>query len=207
MPDLREFLESANVGVTSSGDALHIGVSFLEMLSATIEGLHLVVPTFAVGEVATIGVATIGGITLAFTGPILGVTGVFMALGSGYQEAREEIHNDAIQSGFSQGFVAGLLRMSKGTVNSLFAKHNVIRTNAFDPEADVIATKAYNRGLVAGYAMGGLPSDDEKKAYLRELRQFTGPVSAGDWGDREKINYVIEYGAKLRKHYLADLNE
>ena len=122
MPDLREFLESANVGVTSSGDALHIGVSFLEMLSATIEGLHLVVPTFAVGEVATIGVATIGGITLAFTGPILGVTGVFMALGSGYQEAREEIRNDAIQSGFSQGFVAGLLRMSKGTVNSLFAK-------------------------------------------------------------------------------------
>ena len=55
--------------------------------------------------------------------------------------------------------------------------------------------------------MGGLPGDDEKKAYLRELRQFTGPVSAGDWGDREKINYVIEYGAKLRKHYLSDLNE
>jgi hypothetical protein len=204
MTSLKEFLEGADLGVESSGDEVHIGVSLLEHAAAVVDGLELLTPTVtAEGVAVATGAATIGGLTLAVTGPILGMTGVFMALGSGYEEAREEIRNEATLSGFSQGFVAGLLRMSTGTVSSLFARHNVIHRNDFDPDADVIETKAYNKGLVAGYTMASQVPDDDKKTYILEIRASGADADAGNWGDREKIDYVIEYGAKLRLNFIG----
>jgi hypothetical protein len=50
--------------------------------------------------------------------------------------------------------------------------------------------------------MANQASADDKKAYLKEIRQFTGHVSAGDWTDRDKRDYVIEYAAKLRLNFL-----
>jgi hypothetical protein len=92
--------------------------------------------------------------------------------------------------------------MSVGTVKALFAQHGTIPRHSMDPEADVLEMKARNRGLVAGYAMANQASAEEKKAFLAEIRQFTGRVSAGSWSDRDKINYVITYAAKLRLHFL-----
>ncbi|MEH2471090.1 hypothetical protein V1281_007723 [Nitrobacteraceae bacterium AZCC 2161] len=112
--------------------------------------------------------------------------GVFVALGSGYEEAREEIQNEAVASGFSQGFVAGLLNMSGQTVSYLFAEHGVIHRNAADPEADALEMKARNRGLIAGCSMAKLVPDDNKKSYILEIREFTGEVFAGDWTDADK---------------------
>lgn len=202
MAGLRDFLQNQDVGVSSTGDALHIGVSLLETILTAAEGLHVVVPTFSATGVPAVGFSTVGGVALAFAGPVLGMTGVFMALGSGYAEAREEIESGAVASGFSQGFVAGLLNMSAGTVRSLFAQHGVIHKNASDPEADVLEMKARNRGLVAGYTMANLAPAGDKKAYLSEIREFTGEVPFGDWTDRDKINYVVTYAAKLRLHFL-----
>jgi len=202
MSGLSEFLQNVDVGVTSTGDEVHIAVSLLEHVVAVVDALDVVTPTIAAGEAATVGFATVAGVGLAVAGPILGMTGVFMALGSGYAEAREEIQNEAVCSGFSQGLVAGLLNMSSKTVSYLFAKHGAIPINAFDPEANVLQAKAYNRGLVAGYTMAKYASDADKKSYIFELREFTGEVPVGNWGDRDKINYVIEYAAKLRVNYL-----
>lgn len=202
MSELKSFLESADVGVSSTGHGLHIAQSFLEAVASAVEGLHLITPTWSLTGIPVVGGATVAGVTLAFVGPVLGLTGTFMALGSGYQEAREAIQNDAVASGFSQGFVAGILNMSGNTVSSIFGRHSVIRRNHMDPEADALETKAYNRGLVAGYAHANLASAEQKKSFVFELRPFTGNVEAGAWGDLEKRNYVIEYAAKLRLHFL-----
>jgi hypothetical protein len=84
----------------------------------------------------------------------------------------------------------------------LFAQHGVIHRNPMDSEADIIEMKARNRGLVAGYVMANQASEDEKKAFLREIREYAGHVPSGDWTDRDKIDYVITYAAKLRLHFL-----
>ena len=199
---LKDFLYKADLGVESTGDTLHIGHALLEGLVTSAEIFEVVVPTFSATAVPAVGVATVTGVGLAFVGPALGFAGVFMALGAGYAEAREIIRNEAAVSGFSQGFVAGLLNMSSGTVKSIFVQHGVIHRHPMDPEADVIEMNARNRGVVAGYVMANQASADDKKAYLKEIRQFTGHVSAGDWTDRDKRDYVIEYAAKLRLNFL-----
>ena len=199
---LKDFLFKADLGVESTGDTLHIGHALLEGLVTSAEIFEVVVPTFSATAVPAVGVATVTGVGLAVVGPALVFAGVFRALGSGYAEAREIIRNEAAVSGFSQGFVAGLLNMSSGTVKSIFVQHGVIHRHPMDPEADVIEMNARNRGVVAGYVMANQASADDKKAYLKEIRQFTGHVSAGDWTDRDKRDYVIEYAAKLRLNFL-----
>jgi hypothetical protein len=202
MSGLRDYLFNQDIGVSRTGHGLHIGVSLAEAIVSVAEASHIVIPTVSELGVATIGGATIGGVVLAGAGPVLGMTGVFMALGSGYAEARAEIQNEAVASGFSQGFVAGLLNMSPTTVSFLFAQHGVIHRNEMDPEADVLEMKARNRGLVAGYAMANQAPPEDKKAYIFEIREFTGKVSAGEWTDRDKKDYVITYAAKLRLHFM-----
>ena len=202
MSGLRDYLFNRDIGVRHTGDTLHVGVSLAETIVSVAEAAHVVLPTVSELGVASIGGATIGGVALAAAGPVLGMTGVFMALGSGYAEAREEIQNEAVASGFSQGFVAGLLNMSTQTVSSLFAQHGVIRRHPMDEDADVLEMKARNRGLVAGYSIGKLVPPEEKKAFLSEIREFTGSVAAGEWTDRDKRDYVITYAAKLRLHFM-----
>ena len=146
-------------------------------------------------------VGSVAGLTIGVTG-VLGMAGVFMALGSGDEEAREAIKNEATVSGFSQGFVAGLLNMSGGTVKSLFGQFGPSGDHPDDRDAEIIEMNAHNRGLVAGYAMANQAPPDDKKAYIFEIRKFTGNVDAGNWTDRDKIDYVIEYAAKLRLNFL-----
>ena len=200
MQTLSEFLSTVDVGVESTGDEVHIGMSVLDHILGVVDALDVVTPTIAVGEASTVGFATVAGVGLAVAGPIVGMVGIFMALGAPYEEA--EIKNEATANGFSQGLVAGFLRMSGSTVNSLFVVHDIMRHNEFDPHADVVEANAYNRGLVAGFTLAKYASDEEKKSFVLEIRQFTGDVAVGDWQDRDKINYVIEYAAKLRLNYL-----
>ena len=200
MQTLSEFLSTVDVGVESTGDEVHIGMSVLDHILGVVDALDVVTPTIAVGEASTVGFATVAGVGLAVAGPIVGMVGIFMALGAPYEEA--EIKNEATANGFSQGLVAGFLRMSGSTVNSLFVVHDIIPHNEFDPHADVVEANAYNRGLVAGFTLAKYASDEEKKSFVLEIRQFTGDVAVGDWQDRDKINYVIEYAAKLRLNYL-----
>ena len=179
MSDLQGFLFSKDLSCA------------LEALLATVDALHIVSMRVSAATRAA-----------GASAPLPGMAGVFMALGSGYADAREEIRNETVASGFSQGFVCGLLNMSAWSVKSLFARRGVVYHNDWDPELDMLQTNAHNRGLVAGYAMAKQASDDEKKAYLSEIRQHTGPISAGSWTDRDKVDYVITYAAKLRQHFL-----
>lgn len=214
MSDLMDFIQNQDIGVESDGDALHIALSFAEGL-VTLGEMYEVVPAYLViGETAvgsgvavasTSAAVTAAGLGIGVAGPVLGLVGTFMALGSGYKEAREAIRNEAIQSGFSQGFVAGILRMSPTTVSSIFGRHGVIHTHDFDPDSDAIEARAYNKGLVAGYALANTATDEQKKDFVLEIREYTGHVDAGEWTDLDKRNYVIEYAAKFRLNWLNEL--
>ena len=76
--------------------------------------------------------------------------------------------------------------MSAQSVSFLFGEHGVIHRNAADREADVLEMHARNRGLVAGYSMAKLVPEDDKKAYIFEIREFTGDVPVGNWTDLEQ---------------------
>jgi hypothetical protein len=207
MAGLMEFLKNKDIGVSRKGDLAHISVSAAEWITATVESLHLITPTFAVAGGSTVGVATVAGVGVAAVGPVLGTVAVFMALGSGYSEAREEIKNKAVARGFSFGFVAGILNFAPSSTKDLFGMHELIRTNAFDPEADVLEMKSYNRGLVAGYGFANTATAEQKKSFLFELRKFF-PTDEPHrrWDDEEKKNYVLQYSIKLRLHYLTKVN-
>ena len=210
MSELMDFLVEQDIGVTSTGEELHIGHAFLESAVTFLDMFEVATPTFLTAEAvaagaSTVGAATVVGVALAYTGPFLGLAGTFMALGSGYEEAREEIRNEATASGFSRGFVAGILNMSGPTTKSLFGMHGVVNRNVMDPESDGMKVTAYNRGLVAGYLLANTATPEQKKAFVFEIRKHNPGAETGNWGDREKVDYVVAYAAKLRLHYLDEL--
>lgn len=204
MSKLEQFLSNADIGVRRHGDAVHITTALAETLVTAAKIFKWVTPTITEAGFITFGAGTVTtAVVTTVATPILGMAGVFMALGSGYEKAREEIQNEAVASGFSRGFICGLLNMSPATVKSLFGQHGLGQRNPMDPESDVLEMAAYNKGLVAGYGMGSQASTEDKKAFLFEIKPHTGNLGGGAWGDREKVDYVVTYAAKLRLHFLG----
>jgi hypothetical protein len=129
--------------------------------------------------------------------PVVVAIGVWVALGSGYYQARQIIKQKAAMSGFARGFVAGVLKWRGSHVVNILAQRYVVRTNTVDPDADVIEANAFNDGLVKGFALGSSASDDAKKGYRIHLRKLAGISAAGDWSRNadeahlQQSNYVV----------------
>lgn len=75
-------------------------------------------------QVASMGVEL--GAIAAGAIPVVGMAGVFAALGSGYLEARNMVRKENVASGYSQGFVMGLLGWEWSHVVSRFGRHGVL---------------------------------------------------------------------------------
>ncbi len=193
MSGLKHFL--AKNGIKVKGEHFPTGHVVVAGVDTVLTAVEIAEVHGAVGAVA--GVA----------GPIVAAAGVWMALGSGYAEAREIVENENTASGFSQGFVAALLGWSPKQTADHFMRHNVIRINAFDGQTDVIRVEAYNRGLRKGYLLGaGLP-EGTRKAYLKEIKAMSNAVApkhwSGDQNKRARIDYVIDLASSgLRKHFI-----
>jgi hypothetical protein len=98
MSGLRHFL--AKNGIKVKGEHFPVGHVAVAAVDTALTAIEIAEVHGAIGAVA--GVA----------GPIVATAGVWMALGSGYAEAREIVENENTASGFSQGFVAALLGWS-----------------------------------------------------------------------------------------------
>jgi hypothetical protein len=144
-----------------------------------------------------------GGATALAAGalPVLGMAGVFVALGSGYAQAREAVRNDYTASGFSQGFVMGLLGWEWRHAADRFGVRSVT-PDPWDEALGYIRVNAYNRGLRAGYFAGAGLAADQKKAYLSAIRKFTGRRATTSWSREDQKSYVIELAAVARTHFL-----
>ncbi|MFO1058744.1 MAG: hypothetical protein U1E53_17465 [Dongiaceae bacterium] len=129
------------------------------------------------------------------------MAGVFVALGAGYAEARAAVRNESTASGFSQGFVMGLLGWERHQAVDRFGVWSATPT-PWDEALGTIKANAHNRGLKAGFEAGSRLPPDQKKAYLREIRRLAGPRDGTGWSRRDQIAYVIELAAAARQHVL-----
>jgi len=155
----------------------------------------------------------VGGLALTAGVPIAVAIGTWIALGSGYAAARKKIRRDGFMTGYSRGFVMGVLKWHWQHAVDRFGMRYVIRKNVWDGEMDRQEALGNNEGLRNGYAAGdGVPETwydkdldkvvDKKKAYRIALRKAAGITAAGEWSrnwDEARLqqrNYVVELAAK-----------
>ncbi len=131
--------------------------------------------------------------------PIAVWVGVFAAMGAPYAQAKALVKNENFQSGFSRGFVAGLLKWEWDHVTARFFRFSP-GVNTFDATLGYIAANATNDGLHAGYIHASSVSGDVRKALLGRLRSLSPSTQAGQWDRRSQIDYVIELAAAGRRH-------
>lgn len=137
--------------------------------------------------------------------PVVAMAGVFVALGSGYAAARAIVANENAASGFSQGFVMGLLQWEWRHAVDRF-RMPLLRINRFDGASDVIRVNAYHGGLKAGWAAGSALDATAKKAYLTKLRKLGAVQGPKAWSPdkdaarNQQISYVIALAAAGRRH-------
>ncbi len=140
------------------------------------------------------------GLALTLAVPIAVWVGVFAAMGAPYLEARNFVKNENFQSGFPQGFVAGLLKWEWQQTVSRFFKFSPGQINPFDESLSYIAANAYNDGLRAGYVHASYLNEEGRKAILSRLRSLSPSTRAGNWDRLDQINYVIALASAGRRH-------
>jgi hypothetical protein len=142
-----------------------------------------------------------GAADLALTAgvPIAVWVGVFVALGAPYAQARAIVTNENFQSGFSQGFVTGLLNWEWQQVTSRFFKFGPSQMNGFDESLSFVGPNAFNNGLHAGFIEAGYLKGDVRKALLHRLKALAPGTSAGHWDRLDQISYVIALSSAGRR--------
>ncbi|NJM52257.1 MAG: hypothetical protein HC846_01995 [Blastocatellia bacterium] len=145
-------------------------------------------------EAAPFSGAAGGGAVAAGVIPIIVAAGVWVALGSGYYEAREIVKKENMMSGFAQGFVCGLLRWTYNQTLDKF-KMSHLRINTFHEATDYDRVDSYMEGLSTGFIAGQAMPLEGKKAYLKKMRKIAGipTPTAEEWrrNRRVQIDYVI----------------
>jgi hypothetical protein len=138
--------------------------------------------------------AAAGGLALTAGLPIITAVGAWVALGSGYYQAREEAKKEETMSGFSQGFVMAISGWRWSHVVPLF-RRPLLRINKFDETMDVIRVNSYHEGLKRGFLTGTVLSEETRKAYRRKIKEAGNVHGPSEWSrnDDEKRNQQISY--------------
>lgn len=130
--------------------------------------------------------------------PVAVWIGVFAAMGAPYAEARAIVQNANFQSGFSQGFVMGLLKWEWHQAVSRFGRFGPGQKNYFDESLSFISANAFNNGLHAGFIHAALLSPDAKSTMLKRIKSVAHGAGAGRWTRNDQISYVIELATAAR---------
>ena len=129
--------------------------------------------------------------------PVVTMVGVWVALGSGYYQAREEAKNQNTTSGFSQGFVTAILGWKWNHVVTRFQR-TYLSINKMDETMNGIRVNAYHRGLKSGFLAGAALPAEAKKEYVSKIRSAGNVHSPKEWNSDEdvarnqQISYVID---------------
>jgi hypothetical protein len=124
--------------------------------------------------------------------PLATWVGVFVAMGAPYDEARTLVRHQKFLSGFSQGFVTGILNWQWPQAVSRFFNFGPGNLNPFDASLSYIGANSYNDGLRAGYIHARSLGEDVRQAFLRKLRSRSPLARAGRWDRQDQIGYVID---------------
>ena len=135
---------------------------------------------------------------------VAAVIGQWVSLGAGYAAAREAIAEDNMASGFSRGVVLGADHRPPTILKDSFWKFWP-DPNPFDQDAAVIAQKAYNQGLIAGYMQGRELSEKQRALLWRDIGRHVGDQSyrgpSADWTDAQWVDWYITAAAALRRYH------
>jgi len=148
-----------------------------------VEAIHTAMEIFAVELAGLLGIAA--GALAAFAAP-------FLAIGSGYAEARARVSKESMSSGYAWGVVTGMGGEKWDLVRGRLGKSSPVR-NDFDPEGGVIAQKAFNLGLATGYLCGrdAAWNPNKRKFFWDSIR------SAMTRDDRARWHAAVEqYGTR-----------
>ena len=141
-----------------------------------------------------------GSLVLTLGVPIAAWVAVWVVMGAPYVQAQTLVKNENFKSGFSHGYVIGLLMWEWSHAVSRFGKFSP-QFNAADRSLGFVAANAYNGGLRTGYehARWLLP-DDLKKNVLGQLKSLSPNTRAGNWTRLDQIDYVIALASAGRKN-------
>jgi hypothetical protein len=116
-----------------------------------------------------------------------------------YEEARAIVSQEESASGFSQGFVTGLLGWQWDNVRSLLGRWGSLRIYQADEASNNIRVNAYNTGMKCGYVVGYLLPASVQKAFLSGLRTLAHHPSAGHWTRNDQLSFVISLAVEVRR--------
>lgn len=145
-----------------------------------------------------------GGLLMsAATGPLAAWVGTWVALGDGYAQARQEIAEREMKSGFGRALAMCCHGRMGKTVVEYFG-HDAY-SNPADQESAVDAKKGRASGLLAGYKQGAQLSPGQRKLLLRDLETRSGHR----WGRTEYNSeqaakfYYVDLGAAFSRYHLS----
>jgi hypothetical protein len=148
--------------------------------------------------------AAFGAAALEIGLPVVVMVGVWVALGSGYYQARQEAKSENAASGFAQGFVTAILDWNWDQVRVRF-RRPLLNINHFDEEMNVIRVRSYHEALVKGYLAGRALPPAGRKAYSAKIRTVGNVHGPHGWSEDEdtarnqQISYVIEMASAARR--------
>jgi hypothetical protein len=164
----------------------------IPLVDAVLSGLEIV------------GVEVTGGFLMsAATGPLAAWVGTWIALGDGYAQARQEIAEREMKSGFGRGLAMCCHGRMGKTVAEYFG-HDAY-SNVFDQESAVDAQKGRAAGLLSGYKQAALLSPSQRKLLLRDLEIRSGHR----WGQTEYYSeqaakfFYVDLGAAFIRNHLS----
>jgi hypothetical protein len=129
-----------------------------------LEAVHIATEIFEAELAALLGLS-VGAANIA-VGAVLGLVGPLVALGAAYAAGEEKVSKEFIRRGYAWGVVTGVGGERWDLVRERLGKYSPIR-NDFDPHAGVVAQRAYNIGLAAGYLCGrNLARNPRKRKFL-----------------------------------------
>ena len=125
------------------------------------------------------------------------VGGIVAIFGAPYWAAEAAIKEENFQTGFSQGYVMGLLRWEWSQARDRFARLYIL--NYYDDnQLNATRVNAYNTGLVSGFKIGQSLTDESKDTQRKALRKLAGHPSAGNWTRQDQISFVIALAGPFR---------
>lgn len=170
------------------------GMSIIEIANAEFTILHDAEYLRAVSMINGFGALAAGII------PIYVWIGLLVKMGAPYAEARDLVRSENFQSGFSHGFIAGLLKWEWQHVVSRFFKFSPGKANGFDESLSYESSNAYNAGLKAGFMTARAFKEDDRKALLTRIKKLSRGTKAGTWDKLSQISYVIELAAAAQNN-------
>lgn len=130
--------------------------------------------------------------------------GNFLALGSGYAEARESIRADRMATGFAQGLLMACDQRKPQYVANHFWERHAEFGYGF-ANANTLAQKAYNQGLVTGYWNGRDLTPAQQKMIWIDIRVRTknlGTLDTASWSTRQWTDWYREMGGAWRRYHM-----